>query len=99
MPAPDPREARRQWEQDLEEIQQLGLVERAWDEFTGRLPGAVLREWRIGYFVTKDVVWCDARYLLPDGAETRQKEFGFRRVPNGGWELLWDAPALLLGEP
>ena len=97
-PEVDPEEARRQAEQDLEEIGQLGLVDRAWSEFTGRLPGAALQEWRIGYFATKETVWCDARYRLPGDAETRQKEFGFRREPGGTWELLWEVPAPLLEE-
>ena len=88
-PDPDPEETRRQAERDLEEIRLLGLEERAFDELASRLPGTVLHECRISYFITKETVWCDARYTLPDGMEILQKEFGFRKLSAGQWELIW----------
>jgi len=84
-------EVRRQLEQDLDEIKNLGLVQRAFDEFAARIPRATVQQARIGYFVTKDVVWCDFRYTFEADSKEQQKEFGFRKKTENEWELMWQA--------
>ena len=84
-------EARRQHERDLAKIQRLGLVERARRDFTSRTPGATIERWTIGYLVDTDVLWCDVRYRVPDGTDTLQRVFGYRRQSGTDWSLIWDS--------
>jgi hypothetical protein len=84
-----------QQRQDLEEIRRLGLDARAQHEFTTRVPNAKVKEWGIGFFGIPDsraVVWCNILYTVGGGSEVQQKEFGFKKMANGKWDLIWHDP-------
>ena len=93
-PPADEKEMQRHAQQDVEEITQIGLAERAWRELTTRIPGATVSQWTIGYFGTKDVVWCDFRYTTAPDTEVHQKEFGFRKTSENAWEIMWNEPVI-----
>ncbi len=86
-------EARKQWERDYAEIEQLGLVERAQTDFSSRLTNAIIESWSIGYIWNTNMVYCDVRYRLPGEGETLQKEFGYQRHGGTNWNLMWQAKA------
>jgi hypothetical protein len=83
-------EARKQYEHDLVEIQNMGLVERAQHDFASRLTNATIEKWTIGYFIHTNTVWCDVRYHLPGASETLQQEFGYTRKTGTNWSLIWE---------
>lgn len=82
-------EASRQYENDLAQIQSLGLVERARRDLSSRLANATVEAWTIGYLMNTNTVWCDVRYRLPGGNETLQQEFGYTRKTGTNWSLVW----------
>ena len=82
-------EARKQYEHDLAEIRDMGLVDRAQRDIGIRLTNAIVEKWTIGYFRDTNTVWCDVRYRLPGGNETLQKEFGYTRKTGTKWSLIW----------
>jgi hypothetical protein len=84
-------EAKKQWERDYAEIERLGLVERAYADFSSRLTNSTVETWTIGYLRDTNMVWCDVRYRLPGNSETLQKEFGYQRKVGTNWDLMWRA--------
>jgi hypothetical protein len=83
-------ELRRQYQENLAEIQRLGLVARVEQDFHSRLPNATVTSWTFGYFVDTNTVWCDVRYSLPGREEAMQKEFGYTRKTGTNWSLIWE---------
>ena len=79
----------KQYEHDLAEIQSLGLIERAQQDFGRRLTNVTVESWRIGYFKHTNTVWCDVWYRLPGGREALQQEFGYSRKADTNWSLVW----------
>src|SRR5687768_7131063 len=69
-------EERKEFERDFEEIQRLGLVERARRDISLRLTNATIEKWTIGYLRDTNMVWCDVQYRLPGSNELMQQEFG-----------------------
>lgn len=86
----DPKELRQQALDDLEEINGIGLGQRALEAFTHRFPSGMVKRWSIGYIIDKDNIWCDFHFTLGDDAEIRHTEFGFRRTGDGTWEEQWN---------
>jgi len=81
-------EQKKVMEQNLAEIRSLGLVDRALKEFSMRFPKATIKEWKAGYFGTKEVVAFSVFYTLPQNTVIAQQEFGFRKE-NNEWKLWW----------
>jgi len=84
-------EAKKQWERDYVEIENLGLVERSYGDFSTRLTNATVESWTIGYVWNTNMVLCDVRYRVPGNSETLQKEFGYQRKDGTNWDLMWRA--------
>jgi len=82
-------EARKQYEHNLAEIKEMGLVKRAQQDFSNRFTNAIVDKWTIGYFMQTNTVWCDFQYHLPGRTETLQQEFGYTRKDGTNWSLLW----------
>lgn len=86
-------DAQKEYEHDLVEIRTMGLVDRAQQDFNRRIANATIENWRIGYFVHTNTVWCDFRYHLPGGSETLQQEFGYTLKTGTNWSLMWGVGA------
>ena len=88
-PALTEAEIQKQFERDYAEIESMGLVERAYRDFTNRLSSAAIQAWTIGYLRDSNTVWCDVRYRLPKAEEILQQEFGYIRQGGSNWLLTW----------
>jgi hypothetical protein len=81
-------EVRKEWEHDYAEIESLGLVERAYRDFSARLTNATVEAWTIGYLRDTNMVWCEVKYRVP-GSETLEQGFGYQRQAGTNWNLVW----------
>jgi hypothetical protein len=89
-PRPSEEEVRKEEEHDLAEIRSLGLVDRAQRDFGSRVPGAVIENFRISYFMDTNVVWCGVVYHTPGGGDSRSQDFGYKRASGTNWNLIWN---------
>jgi hypothetical protein len=92
-PKDSEKERHQQFRADFGEIQRLGLLDRARQDFINRLPNALVTNWSIGFFMDTNTVWCDMQYTVPGNEESLQKEFGYTRRTAAGlgtnWILIW----------
>jgi hypothetical protein len=87
---PSEQKLRQEEEHDLAEIRSMGLVDRAQRDFASRMPGAVIENLRISYFMDTNVVWCSLSYKAQDAGESQNQDFGYKRLNGTNWSLIWD---------
>lgn len=78
-----------QLQADLEEIKSMGLVDRAIQEFSARVPNAKIANLQIGYFGDARIVWCDLTYYLEGDDSPETQGFGFNKLSGSEWKLDW----------
>ena len=86
---PSEADLRKGAESDLAEIRSLGLVDRAHDDFSKRIPGAIIEGFKISYFVDTNVVWCDVSYKLKGSGDSQRDSFFYKRTNGTNWNLTW----------
>ena len=75
--------------EDLAELNQMGLVERAWQDFSTRMTNASIEQWTIGYGMDTNFVLCDFQYRLPGDATAKRWPFVYSRTNVTNWSLNW----------
>jgi len=79
----------RQVLQDLVEIHNAGMVERAWADIKSRMPEAKAEKLLAGYFMNTNVIIFRLQYQMLRGSASSNQEFSYSRHGTN-WMLRWD---------